>query len=323
MSNGVAVASATVEVSETESYSYLDLLARVKKALSSSVEVSVSAEDIRPFPDQPRTYFNAEGIERLSASIDAGGQTTSGMIRENTGETRYELVDGERRWRAIQLIPESRRPLYKAKLIEADDDVVRYLIAGIANFNREGHTAIEVMETIDRLSGFDLPMREIANLLGISEMWAGQMKGLKNLEPRVIALLDPTRPRSDQLPITAAIQISKIEPRLQLSLAERILTKDLTIGRLRGEVIRVAKREGSVIRLREVSPLKQWESTINKIEVVARTAGDAGELLKNGKLNRFGRAYPEVTSKMLRRIREARQALELCEKNLVNSQAKS
>src|SRR6185436_17736691 len=104
-------------------------------------------------------------------SIDAGGQTTSGLIRrkagnrqyemlvekdgiqykpehegldkilekggrlvlsEFAGKTGYELIDGERRWRSILLIPRPRRPLYKAKLIDAEDDVIRFLISGVA-----------------------------------------------------------------------------------------------------------------------------------------------------------------------------------------------
>lgn len=312
-------ASAVVEQEIDESFAHLDLLARVKRALASAVEVTVSADEIRPFPDQPRTYFNDDSIQRLSSSIDAGGQITSGMIREKPAETRYELIDGERRWRAVLRIPESRRPQYKAKLVEADDDVVQFLIAGIANFNREGHTPLEVADTIDRFTKFQIPMKEIASLLGISEHWAYQMQGLKKLAPDVSEMLDPNRPKGTVLPLTAAIQISKIEERLQKPLAERVLNRDVTISRLRSEVIKVAKSENSAIRLREVSPLKQWESLGNKMEVIARTANDAEALLKNGQLNRFGRAYSTVTTRLLRRIHEARKALDTCEQNLQTS----
>ncbi len=299
------------------SYDYLSLLARAKIALDSGVEVAVSCSDIRPYPNQPRHYFNEDRIRSLSASIDGSGQTTPGIIRENPGATRYELIDGERRWRAISLIPEPRQPLYKAKVIVADDDVVQYLISGIANFNREGHTPLEIMETIDRLLGFGIPMEEIASLLGITPGWAYQMHGLKKLDPPVSALLNPLLPKQEQLPVSAAIQISKIEGRLQMSLAQRVLKKDITLGRLRSEVIKVAKKEGVTVRVREVSPLKQWESVGNKIDVAARALTDVDAMFDGGQLiPRFPRAYADESRRMLRRLQEAQEALAHCKQLL-------
>jgi len=312
-----------------DEYDYLGLLARVKKALETGREISIPFSDIRPYPTQPRDYFNADSIRRLSASIDAGGQTSSGMVREKpadiqyeivdtgvavdprqvAGHTRHELIDGERRWRGIGLIPESRRPLYRAKLIVAEDDVVQYLISGITNFNREGHTALETMRTIDRHLGFGFPMKEIANLLGISEHWARQMHGLKNLKSEYQKLLNPDLLRAEQLPIMAAVQISKIEERLQGGLVERVINKDITLGRLRGEVVRVAQKEGSQIRVRETRPDMQWESFGKKLDVITRTAGDAEALISKGEINRFVNTRPKETTDLLRKIKDAKESL--------------
>ena len=313
----------------TNEYAYLDLLARVKKALETGREISLPFSDIRPYPTQPREHFNADSIRRLSASIDAGGQTSSGMVREKradlryeiidtgvaveprqvSGHTRHELIDGERRWRGVGLIPESRRPLYRAKLIVAEDDVVQYLISGITNFNREGHTALETMRTIDRHLGFGFPLKEIANLLGISEGWAFQIHGLKNLKPEYQKLLNPDLPRAEQLPIMAAVQISKIEERLQGGLVERVIKKDITLGRLRGEVIRVAQKEGSNLRIREIRPDMQWESFGKKLDVITRTAGDAEALIGKGEINRFVSARPKDTADLLNKIKDAKESL--------------
>lgn len=285
-----------------------NLLARAKQALDSAREVAVPVTDIRPFPDQPRKYFNPDSIRRLSESIGAGGQTTSGMIREKPGATPFELIDGERRWRAIFQIPEDRRPLYKARLIEAEDDVVQYLISGIANFNRDGHTPLEVMETIDRLVKFGLTIKEISGVLGISEHWTYQMHGLKKLTSEVRVLLDPTRGKRDLLPVAAAIQISKIEGRLQLALAERVLRKEVSLSKLRGEVVRVAKKEGAAIRVRDVSPLKRWASLVSKIQVANRQLMDVEALLGDLELRRYMKAYPRDTNHSLQNL-EAIQKL--------------
>lgn len=308
----------SIRADEAEvSYDYLGLLARAKQALDSGVEIAVSCSEIRPYPNQPRHYFNEDRIRSLSASIDGSGQTTPGIIRENPGATRYELIDGERRWRAVSLIPAERQPLYKAKVIVADDDVVQYLISGIANFNREGHTPLEIMETVDRLLSFGIPMEEIASLLGITTGWAYQVHGLNKLEPSVSALLDPTLPKQEQLPVSAAIQISKIEGRLQMGLAQRVLKKDITLGRLRSEVIKVAKKEGVTVRVREVSPLKQWESIGNKIDVVARSLADVDAMFDSGQIiPRFPRAHADTSRKMIRRLQEAQEALTHCKQLL-------
>src|SRR3989338_8416555 len=77
----------------TNEFAYLDLLARVKKALETGREISLPFSDIRPYPTQPREHFNADSIRRLSASIDAGGQTSSGIVREKRADLRYEIID--------------------------------------------------------------------------------------------------------------------------------------------------------------------------------------------------------------------------------------
>ena len=313
-----------------DDYAYLGLLARVKTALDKAIEVSIPATSIARFVKQPRTYFDPDALRRLSQSMDAGGQTTSGMVRLKAGTTEYymvdngrelllesrpgktthELIDGERRWRGVLLIPKESRPLYRAKQIDADDDVIQYLISGIANFNREGHTPLEMMNTIDQHVAFGFPMAQIAILLGISEFWVRQIYGLKNLHPDLAKLLDPKLPKKEQLPVSAAIQISKIEPDLQLGIARRVLTKEVTIGSLRGEVIKVAEQYDSPIRLREVGPKKKWESLGNKVRLIERTVSDARLIVEGGMVNSHVRNDSRQTEVLLKSIENSKRLLE-------------
>ncbi len=306
-----------IDQASSTQYRYLSILGRAKQALDSAVEVAVPASQLRPYLTQPREYFNPEGIRRLRISIAAGGQTTSGIIRKNPGETPYELIDGERRWRAISGIPEEDQPLYKAKLIEADEDVVQFLISGIANFNREGHTAIETTKTIDRLIGFDFPMEEIAAILGISVHWAYQLHGLKKLEPSVLALLDPELPRAKQLPVTAAIQISKIEGRFQAGLAQRVLNKDVSIGRLRTEVLKVAEKAGSSIRVREVDPRKKWESATKKSAHTMRALWDLKTLINNPEVGSYISSRPVDAKKIFKQLGDMQKTITACRERLL------
>ncbi len=307
----------TADEAETTDYAYLELLGRVKQALDSRTEMRLPAIDIRPYVGQPREHFDEESIGRLSRAIDMGGQTTPGLIRRNPAETPYELIDGERRWRAVMRIPEDRRPLYKADLIEADDDVIQFLIAGIANFNRVGHTPVEIMRTIHQYHvGFKIPMEEVAGLMGISVPWAYSMHGLRNLASPVLAMLDPKLPKEKQLPVTAAIHISKIEVKHQVGLAAQVLNKSISLSQLRSEVVKVATREGSHMRVRELTPLKQWESFGNKLEVVLRTAGDSKGIMDKKDINLLLKNRPGDTAKLLRKIRDASKILTQLENSI-------
>jgi hypothetical protein len=297
-----------IEIGTEEDFEYLQLLARVKIALGVATDVAIPVEEIRAYKNQPRVTFKEESLQRLSTAIDLGGQTAAGMIRLKPGETPYELVDGERRWRAISMIPSERRPLYNAKLIEADDEVVQFLISSMANCGHELHTPMEMCSTIERMRRLKFPMKEVAGLLGITESWAGQIHGLKNLVREVSDMLDPEQPKERKLPLTAAIQISKIEPRLQLGLAQRVLSKDITLVRLRGEVVKAATREGSHIRVRELSPLKQWESLGNKVVALSRYVDDVEHLLQKGDVTHLVQVRSE-TDRHLRLLVKARDGL--------------
>lgn len=304
-----------------EAPAYQNLLARVKIALASATEISVPAWNIRPYPNQPRKYFDEAHIAGLAKSIDEGGQTTRGMIREKQAETRYELIDGECRWRGILRIPEERQPPYKADLIDADDDVIHYLIAGVANFNRRGHTATETMHAIEQFVSFELPMEKIAALLGIGVQWAEQMYGLRKLKPEVLDLLSLSLPKEKRLPVTAAIQISKTEEKFQLELAKQVLNKKVPLTRLRGEVVRVAQNAGSQIRVRKSRPGKSWRSFGKKINLITLIAEDAKDIVSNPELKKFINFNSKDTAELLRKVQDAKDSLSAIENKIRESRS--
>lgn len=300
-------------------FGYLGVLVRAKAALDGAVEVAVPAGDLRRFPDQPRRHFDQAALRALSDSIDAGGQTTTGLIRRAPGPTEYELIDGERRWRAIQMIPAERRPLYRARLVEADDEVVQFLLSGVANFNREGHAPLETCDTIERLVGFGFPMREIAVILGVSEYWAYQMHGLRRLTPEVRAMLEMTRPHKARLPLTAAIEISKCAARLQKSLAERALRRDVTLAGLRAEVVEASRASGEYVRLRSVAPDQRWRVVRNKTAAVARAMRDVQlALAEQGVASFVGSRSAGEVEQVEAQLRVARGAIDAVSRQIAS-----
>ena len=94
-------------------------------------------DEVSPNPHQPRQFFDAEALRGLSKSIRTIGQLEDVLVRPVIGG--YELVLGERRWRAVQL---AGLPEISAKIVELDDEEVR-VISLVENIHRQDLTKVE------------------------------------------------------------------------------------------------------------------------------------------------------------------------------------
>ncbi|OGI22131.1 MAG: hypothetical protein A2808_03865 [Candidatus Moranbacteria bacterium RIFCSPHIGHO2_01_FULL_55_24] len=297
-----------------EGFEYSALLAKAQTAMASGREIRVAPDTLRPLPDQPRKFFNQEGLLRLGNSMKTIGQLQPGIIRRvpPDGKVEYELLDGERRWRAAKMAGLA----YRATLVDLDDEAVPFIIAAVANFNREGHTPTEVSDSIAHMANLTIPMEEIASLLGISPFWAYQIHGLQKLHPDVRDMLDPTLPKDKMLPVTAAIQISKVDIRLQRDLAEKVLSRTISVRNLRQEAVSASKKAGLYIREREMTrePRKQWELIKSSMQQLLRTSQDLQGLLKEGGIENAlkGRSQVEIWT-ILNGLEEARIITLQCE----------
>jgi ParB/RepB/Spo0J family partition protein len=261
---------------EEENRDWEGVLGRVKTAMANSIQITVEANRIRPMPGQPRIFFNELGMTNLRQSIREVGQIQAGIVRtvkDGVDGVTHELLDGERRWRAVCA---EGIQFYRAQLVEIDDEAAPYMIAAIANFNREGHTPMEVSDAINKLrtGPVKVPMKAIAKMFGFTELWTYQMHGLQNLHQEVRDMLDQNLPKDKTLPVTAAIHISKLDPELQVELAEKVLTKEVSLARLRDRVVETGKTYGKPVRMRKVTPSKAMESFLNRSVEAARLASD-------------------------------------------------
>ena len=93
--------------------------------------------NIIPNPYQPRTVFDDEKIEELCETIKSHGIIQPIVVRERNG--KYEIIAGERRWRAVRKLGMERIPA----IVKEFDDEQAASIALIENLQREGLTAIE------------------------------------------------------------------------------------------------------------------------------------------------------------------------------------
>jgi ParB family transcriptional regulator, chromosome partitioning protein len=113
---------------------------------------------------QPRTIFNEEKIEELAQTIDTHGMIQPIVVRE--WDDSYEIIAGERRWRAARHAGHSKVPV----VVKSFNDKKTASVALIENLQREGLTSIEEANAYARLLELhDLTQGELAKRLGKSQ----------------------------------------------------------------------------------------------------------------------------------------------------------
>ncbi len=147
----------------------------------------VPIEAVGPNPEQPRRQFTAESLEELAASIRAHGLLQPILVTPVKGAAdRYQLVAGERRWRAAQLAGLDFIPA----LVQEADRHESLELALVENLQREDLNPIEAAAAFDRLAGdFGLTHEEIAARTGKDRATITNYLRLLKLAPEVQQLV--------------------------------------------------------------------------------------------------------------------------------------
>ena len=126
----------------------------------------IKIADIEPRADQPRKEFKREALESLADSIASIGVVQPSAVRENKSfPGTYEIIAGERRWRAAKMAGLSEIPA----IILEGDDLKTAQMALVENLQRENLNAIEEAMAYDALiERFDLTQEQIAKQVGKS-----------------------------------------------------------------------------------------------------------------------------------------------------------
>ncbi len=204
-------------------------------------EVGIEAEDVAPpaaAPDaedrlerlplsqltrgkyQPRRDIQPEALEELADSIRAQGVMQPIVVRP-AGEDRYEIIAGERRWRAAQL---AELDVIPAVIREVSDEVALAL-ALIENIQREDLNPVEEAMALKRLlEEFELTQQQVADAVGKSRAQVANLLRLLALDPEVQTLLE----RSD-LDMGHARALLALSGAKQRKAAHEVVNKDLTV----------------------------------------------------------------------------------------------
>jgi ParB family transcriptional regulator, chromosome partitioning protein len=177
--------------------------------------------NISPNPHQPRAVFDDELLGSLAASIDALGVLQPVLVRP-LGEDRYELIAGERRWRASQLVGLASIPA----LVREIDDNASLQQALVENLHREDLNPLEEAAGYQQLiDEFALTQDEVASRVGKSRSAVANTIRLLALQPAVQQLLVERFITAGHGRALLAIESAEE----QQVLAERIVAEDLTV----------------------------------------------------------------------------------------------
>ena len=107
----------------------------------------IAISEIRPNPNQPRREFDQSSLQELANSIKEKGVVTPITVRKL--DSRYELIAGERRWRASKILNKKTIPAY---IIKVKNEAEIMEIALIENIQRKNLNAIEEAEAYEVLN---------------------------------------------------------------------------------------------------------------------------------------------------------------------------
>ncbi|TDO06016.1 MULTISPECIES: ParB/RepB/Spo0J family partition protein [Halomonas] len=183
---------------------------------------------------QPRRDIQPEALEQLADSIRAQGVMQPIVVRP-VGEARYEIIAGERRWRAAQL---AELDVIPAVIREVSDEVALAL-ALIENIQREDLNPVEEAMALKRLlEEFALTQQQVADAVGRSRAQVANLLRLLTLDPEVQTLLE----RGD-LDMGHARALLALTAAKQRQAAHEVVNRDLTVRDTEALVKRLAKGE--------------------------------------------------------------------------------
>jgi ParB/RepB/Spo0J family partition protein len=196
---------------------------------SRSVGVRVVPLDrIDSNPEQPRLAFNQETLDELAASIREHGVLQPILVRPH-GANRYQLIAGERRWRASRIAGLDTIPA----LIEDIDDDTALEISIIENLQREDISPLDEAAMYDRMvrdHGYSI--RKLADKLGKDKGYVENRLRLSDAPAEVRQLVSL---RKDTL--SHAYELMKVDdPRKRKRLADQVAAGQLTLIKLREKI---------------------------------------------------------------------------------------
>lgn len=147
----------------------------------------IDISKLEPSPYQPRRVFKEDELNDLVTSIREKGVLQPLMVRKAKEDGMYEIIAGERRWRASQIVGLRSLPIFIKDL--SDQEALE--VALIENLQRQDLTALEEAEGYRRLMvEFNHTQEELAKVVGKSRSHVGNVLRLLNLSDHIKDMID-------------------------------------------------------------------------------------------------------------------------------------
>lgn len=180
----------------------------------------VKINEIEPNSGQPRKAFDQDKLEQLAESIKAHGIIQPLVVRKRNGN--FEIVAGERRWRAARIAGLSKVPV----VVKEFSDKELMEVALVENLQREDLNPIEEAYGYETLmKGYELTQEEISKAVGKSRSAIANTLRLLTLDEKVKKLIEKGELSAGHARAIVVIQ----DKELQLEIANKIIKNDLSV----------------------------------------------------------------------------------------------
>ncbi|ALR16899.1 ParB/RepB/Spo0J family partition protein [Vibrio natriegens] len=196
-------------------------IASQSQALSADGElIELAIGQLQPGVYQPRKDMAPEALEELAASIQSQGIIQPIVVRQvNSGQ--YEIIAGERRWRAAKQAGLKRVPC----LVKKVEDRAAIAMALIENIQREDLNVIEEAQALERLQDeFTLTHQQVSDVIGKSRTTVSNLLRLNQLELEVKRLV-----ADKKLEMGHARALLALEGEQQIEVALQVANKQMTV----------------------------------------------------------------------------------------------
>ena len=204
----------------------------VEKIVEKPVEIKLGINEIEPNRDQPRKKFDEESLQELADSIRQFGVLQPLIVQER--EDYYEIIAGERRWRAAKLAGLKEVPVVIRKMSE--QEIVE--ISLIENIQRENLNPIEEAEAYRRLlTEFHLKQEEVAERVAKCRTAVTNSMRLLKLDERVQQMVIEGMLSTGH----ARALLSVEDPEIQFQMANKVYNEKLSVRDVEKLVKRIGK----------------------------------------------------------------------------------
>ena len=212
----------------------------ISSSKSNDIEVKyIDILKIKPGSYQPRINFSEESLNELANSIKQQGVIQPIVVRPINSTKEYELIAGERRWRASQLAGLNKIPA----VIKSFDNKQALSVAIIENIQREDLNPLEEARGLKRLiDEFNLTQVEVAKIIGRARVSVTNLLRLLSLDKSVQYMLE-----NDEIEMGHARAILSLSSIEQLKVAKEVYDKTLSVRQTEELVRNILNKKDKIL----------------------------------------------------------------------------